>query len=307
MELPESKATFRVNGKSYTSRRRSQRNVTPQAPPTVTPQRLIKGDYWVEKLVGYMALTLLMAAGIRLAIISAYGDMIMMAGQCVGFVASTIFIARLKYKLGKGDYHGRQRRVGEKLFYSGVLLEGFTLLAKFFPVIIPAYLFTIVFTIPGLIIASFNIVYLDRARRLDTLRKENESLRVQLREERALLIESSSLKKELATLRAKEKTEDNRNDEMQRQASKNKGKIKRLAKTEYALIVGGIEKDIKVKKTAAKQLTVGEKHSRSTKGPSNNPKNVNRRKCKNPACDNYLTGRQRTACSSKCRTAISRL
>lgn len=301
----------RLNGSKLRERHSYQKSNTYVTDDGVTvggKKPKSRSKYFGEMLVGYMALGLMMAAGIRLAIQAGYGDSVMIAGQVIGFCASTVFIAILKHKLSKGLYTGLQRRVGMSLFYSGVLLEGLTLAAKFFPVIIPGYLFTVVFTIPGLVIASFNIAYLDEDKRLKTLRKENVDLRERIKEEERLLSVKSELSNRLTDLRSQEKIDDKKRDERLRLATKSKGRIKRVATAEnerYLIVLednAGIKRRRWGRRKAAKQITTGEttpKKTRSTKGPR--PENAtNGIYCKARGCDDKLPEGKKKYCSDEC-------
>ena len=278
------------------------------------------GRYWVEKVVGFMALALMLAAGVRLAIQSGMGDRIMIAGQIAGFTASTIFIARLKYQLSKGAYEGRQRRMGEGMFYGGVVLEGATLAAKFFPIIIPGYLALMVFSIPGLVIASFNIVYNDPGRRLRTLRNENKAREEMLAQKRVLVQVKEQQLEELSGLDSKIRMLEMKADARVKQAGKSKGRIKNVARVENNNFVTLLEKDAGVKNRRTKRLErkekakevkaidVTPKKRRTRQGPANDPENDNAPRCKNPKCRELLTGNQKVSCGrSTCRSAISRL
>lgn len=288
--------------------------LTKRAEERVRKEEKSNSSYSGEKIVGYMGLMLLLGAGWQLATVSA-DSALMMWGQRIGFIASTVFIMVLKHKLSKGQYIGPQRRFAEKLFYSGVGFESFTLLAKYFSDLVPAYLFLVGFTIPALIIAAFQVMTKDPKRRLRILEEENRIMKKQLEEERDLLRVKGEMMKEITDLRAEEKIEDSRNDERIRLATKSKRRISRVAKKENEIIIVQMETDAGIKRGrgANKQLNVsdakiiGNGHSRKKKGPSNKPQNPNKPKCKNPDCINNLTGNQTVACSNACRQRVNRL
>ena len=293
--------------------KKSNTYVTDKGVTSEAPRKNSLDKYFGEQLVGYMGLMLLMAAGWQLATISA-DSAVMMWGQRLGFVASTVFIMILKHKLSKGEYLGPQRRLAQRLFKGGVAFESFTLLAKYFSALVPGYLFLVGFTIPGLIIAAFEIMNKDSDKRLRVLQKENEALEIQLREEKNLLTIKNDLIKQLADLRSKEVLYEVLHDVMLKGANSGSSKrqVKQVGKSDLKLLVGQVKKESTSKTNKTKQLSeakvVGESHTRKRKGPSNNPDNPNAPKCKNPNCNTPLTGSQKVTCGqSKCRTKVSRL
>ena len=298
--------------------KKSNTYVTDKGVTSEAPQKTFLDKYFGEQLVGYMGLMLLMAAGWQLATKSAVDpsgaiDHVMMWGQRLGFVASTVFIMILKNKLSKGEYLGPQRRLAQRLFKGGVAFESFTLLAKYFSALVPGYLFLVGFTIPGLIIAAFEIMNKDSDKRLRVLQKENEALEIQLREEKNLLTVKNDLIKQLADLRSKEVLYEVLHDVMLKGANSGSSKrqVKQVGKSDLKLLVGQVKKESTSKNNKTKQLSeakvVGESHTRKRRGPSNNPDNPNAPVCKNPKCSNPLKGKQKAACSGKCRTAVNRL
>lgn len=327
------KPTFRINGK----RHKSNTYVPPRnGNSSYTPSRSerlynrikdrLGGSYAVEKLVGFMALSLLMIAGIRLAVQAGYGDPFMIAGQIAGFTASTVFIIRLKTKLSAGQYIGRQRKLAESLFYTGVVFESLTLFAKFFPVIIPFYLGTVTFSIPALVIASFRIIYLDPVSRLENDNNEKDILETTLVKRQEILTAKVEIIDDLGKLEAKDLMHELKREKRIKLVKKNHRRIGAIAKKENEDDLKDLEKNagLKYKRTLtgwryvksrldnnskngvsdAKVLPA--KKSRKKKGPTNDPKNVNRKNCKNPKCNNKLTGKQEVACCGTCRTAVNR-
>ena len=303
---------FRVNGKPYSTRdpyhgRRnggSNVNTSKEAPQYHTPIPKQKDKYSKENLVIFMIVGLLGAAGIELAIRTATSNLVM-AGQIAGFLASTVSICIIKYKIGKGRYIGRQLKYAKGLYFWGVIFESLTLLAKFMPAFIPFYLYTVAFTGPALALAMQKLQELDEEDRLERIKKENKLATKILRAERDEITTSIAIKKELATLRSEDNLQDRRNGMMMESS---KGwfawwVLRRVVKQDMQVIYQNIQ--TRDQKKQAKKLNVSdakvirETKKRKTMGPR--PENAaNGIYCKAHGCDNKLGEGQKKYCSEKC-------
>ena len=279
---------------------------------TELPNKL-RGRYKPERIVGYLILCLLAGAGVELAIRTASNFFVMLIQIC-GFVASTIAIIIVKHKIGDGVYIGRQLSYAKGFYFWGVVFESLTLLTKYVPEMIQIYLISVAFTGPALLLSMGKLEDMDDDIRLWRKRREAANEKLMHREERILLNDLIPEKKELATLRAEDNIQDRRNSKMIR---KSNGwfawlKINQLASREMRVVYQNIQtkqqrKDTDKLKSATDARVLGERtHKRKRKGPTaeSAPNGIY---CKNPDCSNKLKGKQRSGCSPKCRTKISRL
>jgi len=289
------------NGSTVTNQRDTYRsNYNRNTSSNLNP----KSKYGAENLVIFLIVGLLGAAGIELAIRTATSTL-MMIGQIAGFLASTISICVVKYKMGKGVYIGRQLRYAKGLYTWGVLFESLTLFAKYVPDVVGFYLITVAFTGPALALAMQKIQDMDPDDRLERLKKENKIYAKTLREERMLLVDSIPTKKDLATLRAEDNLQDRRNSMM---LSKSKGWVawwvlNKLARQDMEVVYTKIQSP--QQKREVKKLNVSdakitkETKKRRTKGPR--PENAeNGIYCKAQGCGNKLGEGQKKYCSKEC-------
>ena len=190
----------------------------------------------------------------------------------------------------------------------GVVFESLTLLTKYYPQMIEAYLISVAFTGPALLISMGKLEDLDDDIRIFRMRREARSAQITLRTESSLLKASVPIKKELATLRAEDNIADRRNGKL---ISKSKGwyawfKINRLAREDMTIVYRNIrtkeqKREVdKLKKGAseAKVISTTAKR-RKSRGPR--PETAaNGIYCKADGCDNKLREGQKKYCSQKC-------